>query len=134
MKKKLLCGCIAILAVTVTTGFKLDMEVSHEFPGLSGTYDIVAGVNPDGSQYGGVVTITSSNELGNRYCLKWNFADVSQEESGCGDLNFNSKSNAFVLSVDWGSDYPVVYDVLDDGKLLIGTWHNGAGKENLERR
>ena len=132
MKKKLLCGCVAILAVIITTGFKLDMEVSHEFPDLSGTYDIVTGVNPDGSQYGGVVTITSSNEHGNRYCLKWDIAD--QEESGCGDLNFNSKSNAFVLSVDWGSDYPVIYDVLDDGKLLIGAWHNGAGKENLERR
>ena len=112
----------------------LATEISHDFPDLSGTYDIVTGTNPNGDQYGGVVTITTSSEHRNRYCLKWDISNSNQEESGCGDLNFDSGRSAFVLSVDWGSEYPVIYDVLDDGKLLIGTWHNGAGKESLKRR
>ncbi len=112
----------------------LATKMSHDFPDLSGTYDIVTGTNPNGGQYGGVVTITTSSEHRNRYCLKWDISNSNQEEFGCGDLKIDSGRKAFVLSVDWWSEYPVIYDVLDDGKLLIGTWHNGAGKESLKRR
>lgn len=107
-------------------------DTDHDLPDLSGAYEIVAGINPSGSRYAGVVTITKQNE--DSYCLKWDIASSTQEERGCGRFNIDSGGKAVVLSVDWGAAYPVIYEVSTDGKVLTGTWNNGAGKENLKRQ
>ena len=102
-------------------------------PTLTGTYDIVDGVNPKGSRYEGIVTITRQSGRGHRYCLKWTITNSEKEETGCGELKLDSRGT-FSLSVDWGADFPVVYNVSKNGRYLTGTWNDGQAIENLERR
>ena len=102
-------------------------DVSYD---LSGLYDIVLGKNPDGSSYGGTVSIEEQNEEGTSYCLVWKIGNGQQSEYGCGNIDDQGR----ILVVDWGSDYPVVYEILSKGTFLRGSWHDGAGKENLRRR
>ena len=109
-------------------------NTGSDFPDLSGIYDIATGTNPDGSKYGGIVTISKPDETGYRYCLQWKIANTKQEEYGCGDLEIDFTRKTLVLSVDWGAEYPVIYDVSDSGDSFVGRWHSGAGRENLERR
>ena len=103
----------------------------RSLPNLSGSYDIVTGINPDGSRYEGTVVIVKNRQGKARYCLAWTIG--KQQEQGCGNLEAKLGERA-VLTVDWGSEYPVIYEVLRDGRTLRGKWGNGAGTENLERR
>lgn len=107
--------------------------LGRSYPNLTGVYIIDPGVNPSGSRYGGMVTITKQRELRNRYCLKWDIANSSQEEFGCGRLVADG-SDEFLLTVDWGASYPVIYRVSRDGRHLKGKWHNGTGIEDLRRK
>ena len=108
-------------------------KAEDRLPDLSGTYRIMAGLNPDGSRYDGTVIIRRAGGEKTGYCLKWAIGTGGQEESGCGSVTIGAGGNP-ILTVDWGSAYPVVYEVSDDGKSLAGLWHDGAGKEDLERR
>ena len=112
----------------------LPTEIGHDYPDLSGRYEIVTGINPSGTTYGGIVTITKQNEIRTRYCMKWEIANSNQIENGCGHTSVDHRRNTVVLTVDWGTDFPVIYDVSSEGRFLKGTWHNGAGREDLQRR
>jgi hypothetical protein len=85
---------------------------------LAGTYS-VAGVNPNGSRYHGMVTVTSDGDL---YRFRWRVA--GQTFRGQGGLSGRT------LTIDWGQASPVIYQVKDNG-TLIGTWDDGRARENL---
>jgi len=86
---------------------------------LPGSYRI-EGVNPDGSNYGGLVTITADGDV---YNFRWKISS-SQTYFGSGRLRGR------IITVDWGQQYPVIYRVNDDGTLR-GTWANGIASEVL---
>ncbi|PJZ59324.1 fibronectin-binding protein [Leptospira barantonii] len=88
---------------------------------ISGKYR-VAGTNPDGSAYGGSVTITQSN---GEYLFTWTVA--GQTFTGTGTLDGST------LTVDWGQADPVVYEVKNGGRLLEGTWAGGSATETLRK-
>lgn len=103
------------------------VEVLDGPPGLSGTYKITKGKNPNGTSYTGSVTI---NPHGRVYELAWSIPGTSY--AGVGILK------GHVLSVGWGHGAApgvVAYEVGRD--TLDGTWTGGAdmrlGRERLER-
>lgn len=87
-------------------------------PALGGRYK-VNGANPDGSRYSGSVTIS---QAGQGYRVDWVVGQSTYQ--GIGVLEGN------VLTVDWGSDTPVVYALGPDG-TLSGLWAAGNGEETL---
>jgi hypothetical protein len=87
---------------------------------LLGEYSI-DGVNPNGSSYGGVVTITAG--AGGTYNFRWQIGR-SQTYRGTGRLRGRT------LTVNWGQTHPVIYRVEDDGTLR-GRWANGRATEDL---
>jgi TIR domain-containing protein len=86
---------------------------------ISGKYSVV-GTNPNGSTYHGSVTI---HREGDRYRFDWLIANVGVY-SGTGMLNGGS------IVVDWGQQYPVIYQVGPNG-VLTDTWNNGTATETL---
>jgi hypothetical protein len=86
---------------------------------IAGLYT-VEGRNPDGSSYGGNVSI---GILGaDQYVLNW---DVGSSYEGTGTLSGD------VLTVEGDFSDPVFYLVMPDGELH-GTWADGRGLERLE--
>jgi hypothetical protein len=79
----------------------------------------VAGKGPAGNPYQGVVRIARQ---GDGYQLDWTVGKDTYKGAGMLDGN--------LLSVDWGSETPVVYAVADDGSLK-GLWAAGTGEETL---
>jgi Ricin-type beta-trefoil lectin domain len=86
---------------------------------IAGSYR-VRGTNPDKSKYTGTVVVSQVD--GNRYRFDWSVAN--QTFTGTGVLNGNA------ISVDWGQDFPVIYQVGAAG-VLNGTWSNGHATEVL---
>ena len=86
---------------------------------MPGTYQI-RGVNPNGSTYGGQVTITADGDV---YNFRWR---ISSGDTYLGSGRLLGR----IISVDWGQKYPVIYRVDDDGTLR-GTWANGTATEDL---
>ena len=86
---------------------------------IAGSYR-VRGTNPDKSKYTGTVVVSQVD--GNRYRFDWSVAN--QTFTGTGVLNGNA------ISVDWGQDFPVIYQVGATG-VLNGTWSNGSATEVL---
>ncbi len=96
--------------------------------GLSGTYRITRGKNPDGSSYTGSVTIKPHGKL---YQLAWSIPGTSY--AGVGILKGD------VLSVGWGSgSVPGVVAYAVGAQSLDGVWANpgdtSQGSERLERK
>jgi hypothetical protein len=87
---------------------------------LLGEYSI-DGRNPNGSTYGGTVTITAGS--GGTYNFRWRIGN-GQIYRGTGRLRGRT------LTVNWGQSAPVIYRVEDDGTLR-GTWSNGRATEDL---
>lgn len=87
---------------------------------IGGLYQ-VTGTNPNGSSYQGTVFI---EKKGSTYAFTWN---VGNSYTGVGVLAGN------VMTVQWGDDYPVIYQVLDGGRVLEGTWANGQATETLTK-
>jgi len=85
-----------------------------------GTY-AVSGRNPNGSTYEGTLDLSRQ---GSRYTLVWKVGGTGYR--GVGDLNDN------LLTVDWGDQTPVVYALMEDGRLK-GLWGAGRGAEELTR-
>lgn len=85
---------------------------------LEGVYN-ARGTNPNGSQYTGTCRVTNIGE--NRYRFEWS---VGGSYRGIGTLVGNT------LTVDWGSEAPIIYKVQADG-TLVGTWANGRASETL---
>lgn len=110
------------------SGGGVGVEVLSGPPGLSGTYKITNGKNPDGSSYTGSVKIAKKGDV---YQLAWAIPGTSY--AGIGVLK------GHVLSVGWGQGAPpgvVAYGV--SGTTLDGVWANPSdtnlGKERLERK
>ena len=88
---------------------------------LSGLYD-VWGRNLAGDVYTGTAEIRDTGaEIG----FYWSTTAGSYSGSGTREGN--------ILLVDWGSDYLIVYTVMDDGELH-GTWADGYGLDRLSPR
>jgi hypothetical protein len=87
---------------------------------ITGSYS-VSGTNPDSTTYTGTVVVSPVG--GNRYRFDWTIVG-NQTFTGTGVLNGNT------ISVDWGQDSPVTYQVGTDG-VLNGTWSNGRATELL---
>jgi hypothetical protein len=86
---------------------------------ISGKYS-VDGTNTNGTTYHGSVTIRRD---GNRYRFDWLISNVGIY-SGIGVLDGGR------IVVDWGQQYPVIYQVSPNG-VLSGTWNNGTATETL---
>jgi hypothetical protein len=85
----------------------------------AGKYTI-RGVNPNGSRYGGEVTITAD---GGVYDFRWRISN--------GDIyRGKGRLRDRTLTVDWGQKYPVIYRI-DDNGILRGKWDNGRASEDL---
>ena len=84
---------------------------------ISGTYR-VEGRNPDGSAYSGQLTVVEST--GGSVAFAWIVANQSYAGVGVRDGR--------VVTVDWGSDTPIVYVVMPGGELH-GTWGGGTALE-----
>lgn len=86
----------------------------------TGTYKL-AGINPQGGQYKGTVTISKNAD--GTYLFEW-LIGKSERYSGTGELKGNE------IAVYWGGGSPAIYTITND-KTLHGTWDGGAGKEFL---
>jgi hypothetical protein len=86
---------------------------------ISGKYSI-QGTNPNGTIYHGFVTIRRD---GDRYRFDW---VISTGDTYRGTGIFNGRS----IVVDWGQQYPVIYQVGPNG-VLTGTWNGGTATETL---
>ncbi len=119
----LAAGCLLTSPLANLAGLTQPAEAALKsvyLDNLAGTYK-VDGRNPNGSQYKGRVTITVKGDTAYFY---WEIA--GQSYSGQGHLQGS------VLTIDWGSDTPVVYQVNPDG-TLSGVWAGGKASEQLER-
>ena len=86
---------------------------------ISGKYSI-HGTNPNGTIYQGFVTIRRD---GDRYRFDW-VISTGDTYRGTGIVNGRS------IVVDWGHQYPVIYQVGPNG-VLTGTWNGGTATETL---
>ena len=118
-------GLILALVTVVTVIFSSAVPAANaevriaQGASIAGSYS-VSGTNPDASTYTGTVVVSQVN--GNQYRFDWSVAN--QTFTGTGILNGNT------ISVDWGQDSPVIYQVGTNG-VLNGTWSNGRGTELL---
>ena len=96
---------ISIFLLTVSACGKATSE-QNGFVNLEGNYNI-AGKNPDGSNYGCILSVVPNGEV-----YKWYW-------SSCGDYEGIGIQQGNVVSVAWGSpDCTVVsYDIQEDGTL-----------------
>lgn len=90
--------------------------------GIRGLYQAV-GTNPDGSTYRGVCEITPESD--GTYRFQWTI--------GSGSYTGKGTLSSGVMTVIWESPYPVIYKVLQGGKVLEGLWEDGEGTEVLRR-
>jgi Caspase domain len=78
----------------------------------------VTGRNPAGNSYRGTVSIARQASGG--YSFDW--------KVGSSAYHGNGKLEDGIVTVDWGSNTPVVYALVGDGELR-GLWSGGAGEE-----
>lgn len=102
------------LAVLLAPGFALAQT-------LSGLYD-VWGRNLDGAAYTGTAEVRDDGES---VTVFWNTTVGVYSGTGSRDGN--------VVLIDWGSDYLIVYTVMEDGELH-GTWADGYALDRLSPR
>lgn len=110
--RRSMLGLVAGIALLGATGARAQVL------GISGSYR-VEGRNPDGSTYSGSLTLVNA---GGKVGMIWKVGSQTYEGHGVLDGR--------VLTVDWGSDAPVVYVVMPNG-MLHGTWANGTALERL---
>lgn len=108
--------CIAGLGLLATL---VARPASAQGLGLTGQYQ-VDGRNPDGSRYYGVARMV---QVGRRVSMTWQI-EGGQTYEGVGTLDGS------ILTIDWGADLPVIYDVSDPYRL-VGTWAGGRASEIL---
>lgn len=107
----------AVLAAILSA---VAVQATAQDLGVTGRY-VVQGVNPDGSRYQGTAQMI---QIGTRVRMSWDVA--GQTYSGEGVVTGTT------LTVDWGSDAPVIYDI-SNPETLVGTWARGAAGEVLTR-
>lgn len=86
---------------------------------IRGEYD-VAGTRADGKEYQATLSIEPD---GSEFLFEWRFAD-NQIIKGTGHMNGDT------VVVEWGANYPAIYQIQPDG-VLKGTWDNGKATETL---
>ena len=118
--RRLFLGLIpgaALLPLTATAQARKEPPTRD----ISGSY-AADGMNADGSRYAGAVEIA---QKGTSIDMRWSIAGDSYAGTG--------RLEGRVLTVDWGSDKPIVYLVMEDG-ALHGTWNDGTALEKLTPR
>ncbi|SLN34441.1 hypothetical protein ROA7450_01549 [Roseovarius albus] len=85
---------------------------------ISGTY-LTSGRNVEGQSYEGTAHIVQDESF---VSIEWQIG--SQHIKGAGAIDGK------IVTVDWGSEYPVVYLVMPDGELH-GTWADGLAFDKL---
>lgn len=85
---------------------------------VAGSYS-VQGRNVEGQIYQGLATVQQDGSFVN---FEWRIG--SQVISGAGSIDGR------VVTVDWGSEHPVIYVVMADG-TLHGTWADGLALDKL---
>ncbi|WP_372580751.1 hypothetical protein [Ruegeria hyattellae] len=85
---------------------------------IAGTYS-VQGRNVEGQIYDGVATVAQDGSFVN---FEWRIG--TQVINGAGSIDGR------VVTVDWGSEFPVVYVVMANGSLH-GTWADGLALDRL---
>jgi len=88
---------------------------------LAGQYE-VWGRNIDGAAYTGTAEIRDD---GANVTIFWTTTVGAYSGTGTRDGN--------VVLIDWGSEYFIVYTVMDDGELH-GTWADGYALDRLSPR
>ncbi|MCV0424486.1 MAG: caspase family protein [Roseibium sp.] len=108
------------VAATSSIGKALAESLARNGPArrISGVYR-VAGSNPDGSGYSGMLSITPE---GRKVHLTWWIGD--DVFTGVGEFAGR------MLVVNWGDKHPVVY-TFDGEKALDGEWADGSASERL---
>ena len=91
--------------------------------GLGGNYS-VTGTNPDGGVYNGSCEVALRPD--GSYSFDWTVGDSTY--AGVGLLRNG------VMTVDWGDSSPAVYKVQQGGRVLVGTWSDGAATEKMSRQ
>ncbi len=91
--------------------------------GIGGSY-LAKGVNPDGSVYEGSCLVAPQED--GSFSFDWEIGGSTYTGSG-------SLRNG-ILTVDWGESYPVIYQVKQGGRVLVGTWSGGKATETLTRQ
>jgi len=114
----LMLALVAVIFSSAAPAANAEVRIAQAAT-ISGSYS-VSGTNPDASTYTGTVVVSQLG--GNQYRFDWSVAN--QTFTGTGVLNGN------VISVDWGQDSPVIYQVGPTG-VLNGTWSNGRATEVL---
>jgi len=110
---------VAIIFASALSAASAEVRIA-QVAAITGSYS-VSGTNPDSSTYSGSVVVSQLG--GNRYRFDWSIAG-NQTFTGTGALNGST------ISVDWGQDAPVIYQVGSNG-VLNGTWANGHATEVL---
>jgi hypothetical protein len=98
---------------------EIDLARSWAPAALSGVYR-VTGVNPNGTRYQGMLTLTP---FGKDYLFRW----WINRQAFTGSGRFAGR----MLVVDWGDASPVVYTIKRDASL-DGEWADGSATERLE--
>jgi hypothetical protein len=94
-------------------------DAAPETIDLAGVYR-VAGTNPNGSKYRGMVALTQNKD-------QFNFTWWIGKDVFRGSGHFAGK----MLVVNWGDKTPVIYTFGDEG-ALDGEWADGSASETLE--
>ncbi len=98
------------LAVFLYSAFLGTANATDLVANIPDTYSI-NGANPNGSTYGGEVTITTDGEL---YYFRWRISG-GQTFRGKGRLRGRT------LTIDWGQNYPVIYLIKAmESRLALG--------------
>jgi len=90
--------------------------------GIGGTYS-ASGTNPDGSSYRGSCVVALQSD--GSYSFDWEIGGSTT--TGIGILKNG------IMTVDWGDSSPVIYQVRQNGRVLVGTWSNGKASETITR-
>ena len=96
-------------------------RVGDRLLGVDGQYR-ARGINADGTIYEGDVWITQQSDV----------IEMTWEVQG-DTFRGQGVIEGRVVTVDWGSDTPVIYVVMADGELH-GTWDDGRALEKLTPR
>ncbi len=111
---------LSLLAILICVAVRRDALADDANVGdkIPGTYS-VEGSNNNGTAYDGFAVISKD---GDKFVVKWTVGTAKYRGIG--------KLVGKTLTVDWGQEYAVIYQVLPDGRL-DGKWDNGKATETM---
>lgn len=118
---------LVLLVVSAAAAWPAPVAQAAE-PALEGTYT-AQGVNPDGSEYRGVVTITSRGE---GFLVAWFFPHLVGEEIvlllKSGGVALRSGGTLAVSYYGQDATGIALYEIENGGQRLIGRWASANGE------